>query len=239
MEEKLKSVWKTPKLKLGVKALILAASFFYLPFWFAALVACVFYFFPALNTEKLITSFLISLFLGFVFSGIVPAADFWLIAGVIFYLLLGVKDMVFINRKFVYGLLFASVMIAAFLGVLAGAVSPWLLALLLLLLFREFFSVMLPDYPKRARLFAGAFTLIGFEIFSTCSWLDLPRVFINRLWISPWHADMLSALLIFGWIALPLNLLFVSLNGRIRPKIVFGHVAGMAVLIALTLVLVF
>jgi hypothetical protein len=239
MVEKLKLVWKTPKLKLGAKALILAASFFYLPFWFSALIACLFYFYPALNTEKLLTSFFVSLFLGFVFSGIIPAADFWLIAASIFYLLLGVKDMTFINRKSVYTLLSASIIVATFFGVLSGAISPWLLALLLFLLFREFFSIILPDYPKRARLFAGIFALIGFEIFWICSWFDFPIVLMNKLWISPWHANMLGALIIFGWIALPLSLILNYLNGRIWPKLIFSHLAGMAALVVLTLVLVF
>jgi hypothetical protein len=239
MVEKLKSVWKIPKFKLGVKAFILAASFFYLPFWISALLACFFYFYPALNTGKLLTSFLVSLFLGFVFSGMIPAADFWLTAGFIFYLLLGVKDMVFVNWKPVYILLVASIIVATFFGVLSGAISPWLLALLLFVVFKEFFSIILPGYPKRSRLFAGVFSLISFELFWICSWFDFPIILINKLWISPWHADMLASLIIFSWMALPLNLALNYFDGKTRPKNIFGHLAGMAILIVLTLVLVF
>jgi hypothetical protein len=239
MAERLKSVWKIPKLRLGVKAACLAASFFYLPFWVSALLACFLYFYPALNTEKLLASFLSSLFLGFVFSEIMSAADLWLVSSVIFYLLLGVKDMVFLNQKSVYGLLFSVLMVAGFFGVLSGAISPWILALLVFILFREFFSIILPSYPKRAKLFAAAMALISFHVFWICSWFDFPQILMARLWISPEKADMLSALMIFGWIGLGLNLLTISLNGRIRPKIVFGHLAAMAVLIGLTLVLVF
>ena len=239
MAEKLKSVWKTPKLRLGVKAACLAASFFYLPFWASALLASLFYFYPALNTEKLLASFLSSLFLGFVFSGIMSAADLWLVSAVIFYLLLGVKDMVFLNQKSVYGLLFSVLMIAGFFGVLSGAISPWILALLIFILFREFFWIILPSYPKRARFLAGAMALIAFQIFWICSWFDFPQILMAKLWISPEKANMLSALMIFSWIGLGLNLLTSSLNGRIRPRIVFGHLAIMTALIGLTLVLVF
>lgn len=240
MAEKLKSVWKIPKLKLGVKALVLGVSFFYLPFWASALIASFFYFYPALNTEKLLTSFLFSLFLGFSFSdGSIPLADFWLVPAFIFYLLLGVKDMVFLNGKAVYVILNASMMIALFFGVFSGVISPWLLPFLLFLLFREFFAMVVPEYPKRAILFGSIFSLISFEIFWIYSWFGLPVVLMNRLWISPWYADMIGALFVFLWLALPLSLSLGHLSGRIRPKIIFCHLAGMAALIALTLVIVF
>ncbi|MBI3588793.1 MAG: hypothetical protein HY093_00020 [Candidatus Liptonbacteria bacterium] len=98
MVEKLKLILKPTPWSLVVKALIFGGAWLVLPFWLFLLIASYFYFVPLFKPLKFIRPFSIFLVL---ISPLFAKASLGLAAvtACIFFLILGVKDLVFVNRK--------------------------------------------------------------------------------------------------------------------------------------------
>ncbi|MDO8536749.1 MAG: hypothetical protein Q7R94_00695 [bacterium] len=102
MVEKLKSILKPIHWSLVLKSAAFGASWFFLPLWAFLVLAFYFYFIPLFKPLELSPPFFLTIF----FAAIEPA-NVWLAIffAVIFYLILGVKDLIFINRKSSYEVL--------------------------------------------------------------------------------------------------------------------------------------
>ncbi len=111
MARKLKSTLKAVPWFLAAKAIIVGAVWLYLPFWIFILAAFYFYLVPLFRPFKFAVSFIIFL----VLAAILPA--YWWIAAalaVVYALILGVKDLIFIDRRFAYETLFSFLFFIAF-----------------------------------------------------------------------------------------------------------------------------
>lgn len=96
METKLKSIFGRIHWSLALKAAIFSLGWFFLPFWAFLLIALYFYFSPLFRPLTLALPFsLLILFAAAEPKG-VPLAVFF---AVLFYLILGIKDLILINRK--------------------------------------------------------------------------------------------------------------------------------------------
>lgn len=128
--EKIKSA--TTLLDLALRAFVFVASWFFLPFWFFLLVGLYLYFVPLFRPFELALPFLILVF----FAYILPPGFFTaLLFAVLFYLILGIKDLVFIDRKSAYEIL---------------------MLLLLFIMFVRFFS----DFDNGSSTFAFFYSLL-------------------------------------------------------------------------------
>lgn len=95
MEAKLKSTLNRIPWSLLLKACILSLSWLILPFWMFLVVAFYFYFIPFFQSFKLIIPFILTMLA----SAIIPYG-FWsaVFLGVLFFFLLGIKNLIFVDR---------------------------------------------------------------------------------------------------------------------------------------------
>ena len=112
MAAKLKLISKPIPWSLLVKALLIGATWLLAPRWIFFLVALYLYANPLFHFARLLWPFTITLFAGFLMPKVIAFGDvripnvlgfFFLFF--IFYLILGIKELIFVNRKAVYGLL--------------------------------------------------------------------------------------------------------------------------------------
>lgn len=99
MAAKLELISKPIPWSLVVKAALLGGVWFFLPFPIFLILAFYFYLVPLFKPLELGACFLVTLVFSFLIPESFPSAVF---LGVVFYLILGVKDLVFIHRKAVY-----------------------------------------------------------------------------------------------------------------------------------------
>jgi len=101
MEAKLKSISKRIPWSLAVKALVFALAWWILPFGLFFVVACYLYLVPFFKPLRFLLPFLALLVL---ISPLFLARNFWVIAlgSAVFFIILGVRELLFINRKAVY-----------------------------------------------------------------------------------------------------------------------------------------
>lgn len=99
MVEKLKLQVSKIHWSLAIKAAIFALSWYFLPFWIFLFIGLYFYFVPFFQPMRHIFPFLLLLFFAFFAA---PSLWFLCFLGIIFYLLLGIKDLIFINRSDAY-----------------------------------------------------------------------------------------------------------------------------------------
>lgn len=96
MAEKLKSALKIIHWSLAFKAIVAGLSWIYFPWWLSLFVLMGLYFIPLFQTRHLFLPFLMALVLGWVLpSNVFMGA----IIAIQMYIILGVKDFIFINRK--------------------------------------------------------------------------------------------------------------------------------------------
>lgn len=102
MAAKLKSILEPVPWLLVAKAIVFSAAWYFLPFWVFLIVASYFYFFPIFQSGKFLASFLITVYLAFL-----NEPNIWLaiLLGLVFYLTIGIKDLIFVNRKISYTIL--------------------------------------------------------------------------------------------------------------------------------------
>jgi len=166
--EKLKSVLKTPKLRLGVKALILALALYVLPVWVAVFIAFIIYIRPSIFSLSFLGSF-ISLFIVFNSFQAINVFSLSLMSvfvTALFYLLLGVKNMTIFHRLPAFFALLAVIIFASLWGFFAGALSFILLAFIIFLTCRDALYSFTPS-PNRSVLLA----LISAFIVAQLSWV--------------------------------------------------------------------
>ncbi|MCL4437431.1 hypothetical protein M1513_00080 [Patescibacteria group bacterium] len=113
MAIKLKSALKTIPWSLAAKAVITAGSWLLLPFWVFVLVVFYFYFIPLFRPFKFIALFLSFLILAFLLPVNWAAA---LALAVVFFLILGIKDLIFIERRTVYEISVLLISLLAFIS---------------------------------------------------------------------------------------------------------------------------
>lgn len=129
MAAKLRSILKPIPWSLLAKAAVFGGGWLYLPFPIFLAAALYFYLVPLFNTLKLALPFVLTLIL----AGLLPHG-FWaaLVFAIIFYLILGIKGLFFINRRAAYETLVFFIMFLLFLyfffrlgGGVEGTALPW------------------------------------------------------------------------------------------------------------------
>ncbi len=121
MAAKLKLTSRTIPWSLLVKALALAAVWLALPYWLFLLLALGFYFVPFFEPRRLLLPF--GLFL--IFAAILPHTIYFaLAAALVFFLILGIKNLVLINRAAAYETLFFVFFFLTVLGFFSRLESP-------------------------------------------------------------------------------------------------------------------
>ena len=112
MQNALKSVLKNPALQLALEAVILSFLLYWSFFSWLAFIAFIFavfyfYFSPSFSWQEYLSSFLILFVSSLALRPLIPAESWWGIAFYagffgLFFILLGVKNLVFINRQLLY-----------------------------------------------------------------------------------------------------------------------------------------
>jgi hypothetical protein len=186
MATKLRSTLEKIHWPLLGKSLFVAFLWLFAPYWAFFLAALYFYFRPYFQPKKVAFSFFVLLALVFLappFHGAFAYAVAFLI-GAVFYLLLGVKDLLVINRQLAYqtlrlALLLGMLLLFFWWGQSSSLGFVWqLLALFVgfFLLYYEYFSFVFEgrgSYAPAASLVA----LILFELAWALAWL--PMGFLN------------------------------------------------------------
>lgn len=131
MATKLRSILRQIPWSLLVKAFLFALGWVVLPFWLFVVLAFGLYFFPFFNVRPLFFPFLYAVFL----AGVAPLS-FWLamILGASLFLILGIKEYLFIHRDAAYEVLILILLFASFVTLFARFPS-WEHTVLLLALF--------------------------------------------------------------------------------------------------------
>lgn len=171
MAARLRLTLRTIPWSLALKAAIFAGAWLLLPFWLFFLLALGLYFFPPFEPGRLLWPYLATLFFAAVFSPTLLSALF---LGLIFYLVLGIKDLIFIYRFQAYEALIFLLFTLGFLNFFLRydrLIAPDLLpaslglALLFTLLLRGFFLYGAEENklpPGRGMLLPGlALFLLG------------------------------------------------------------------------------
>lgn len=102
METKLRLILKRIHWSLALKAAILAVVWMVLPGWAFLILSAYLYFVPFFDPWKLFLPFLVFLFLAFTGP---PNPGFALILGSLFYVILGIKDLILIDRRSAYDIM--------------------------------------------------------------------------------------------------------------------------------------
>ncbi len=198
MEEKLKSISKTIPWSLALKAAAFGLGWYILPFWSFLLLGLGMYFIPLFQPVRLLLPFLLAVS----FAAVLPYSP-WaaVMLGVIFFFILGIKDLIFIRR---------------------GAAYETLVFLLLFLIFLNYFArfSVWNDWAGLAlgilAAAASAFLLRGFILYrvpAAGEWTRRKRFLLFSL----------AGLLLWQWQTV---LLFLPLNFFYQTAILFlGAVA--------------
>jgi len=236
MAIKLKSVLKNPQLQLAFKALIFGGFLVLaklgglgvVPVIFFLLTAFLLYSRPLFNAFSFIVSFLLLVIVSLSVLKIFPyEGNYFLLAvffsSFLFYLLLGVKNLVFIDRAFWFNFFGLALFYAVFLIFFWADKSTFfvikslLLFLVVLFLSRDFLSISVPDYP-----FPQKKTL--------ASWL-LAFIMLELAWV--------ISLLPLGFInSANLAIMSVFLLGDVTINYLRGALTRRAILIDVTLFVV-
>lgn len=205
METKLPSILRRIPWSLALKSLAAGLAWYALPLWAALLAAVYFYFAPLFEARKFAFPFLVLLFL--MWAEPVSFLMALVLAGV-FFLLLGIKDLVFIDRSSAYEILvmlLEALIVVRFAGRIGAAawVSAPALACVLFLLLLGFLSheqAAVPSEAARSRrlrraVMAGAGALLFGEYLTVLSFLPLwaPYASIAAMFFLFLLAETLSA----------------------------------------------
>lgn len=186
MATKLKSALEKIHWPLLVKSVLLTLFWWFSPAWAFLLCALYFYFSPYFQPWKVMCSFLIFLALAFLIPPL-SGAFFYatgVAIGIVYYLILGVKDLLLINRQFAYQtlrlILITGVLLLFFWwGQSSSLQFVWRLFALFVALFvlhYEYFSFVLEKRSGNA--FSAALTaFLLFQIAWVLAWL--PMGFLN------------------------------------------------------------
>ncbi|MFA5052836.1 MAG: hypothetical protein WC565_02160 [Parcubacteria group bacterium] len=142
---------KTPKLRLGVKAVALALALYFLPVWAAGILAAFLYFWPLTFSFSFVLSFIAFLLSAgsfFIanfspFSGW-PGVIASVIVAALFVLLLGVKNVIFIRRAPFFFVFLGVIIFASLYGFFAGIIHLPILALVVFFFCRDALASFTP-----------------------------------------------------------------------------------------------
>ncbi len=215
MVEKLKLTVKQIHWSLSVKALAFALAWFFLPFWLFLLLALGLYLTPLFQSVRLALPLLATLFL----AGVSETGNIWVAVslGLVFYLLLGVKDLVLVNRGIA---LRTCIYLLLFLGVIrfCAAVANWegagvflapvLPALALFFLLRQLFR--LEPSPTPGGIPPAVAAAIGALLFWEAAWVAI------LLPLAPLH----QAAVLFISVAMAIEFLVGSLRQNLTRSTV-------------------
>jgi hypothetical protein len=172
MGKKLRSVLRIPRLRLALKAVLLALAAQFLPAWIFVLLAVLAYFSDAgihffFSYLFLIIAglFAVSHLSSFVF---VP---FFALAAAAFF---GVKEMIFVSRGRIHFVFLILCLSFYFYGALSGLIGLFPLAVAVFFVFRDFMAGLSGSRPSTLNLFALAAALILAELSWLHLWLPLP-----------------------------------------------------------------
>ena len=182
MAEKLKSISRRIPWSLLLKALAFGLAWLILPKWLAMVLAVILYFRPFFSALRLLVPFAALLVVGLFLPGVWWAAFYEF---VIFFLILGLKELIFIDRRGVYGLVFWLLNFMFFFQFFlrveqAQAASAFwgslLLALGVFLLARSFFAYEREEHKNNFQ--AGLYALLVWQL----AWvlLFLPMSFFYK-----------------------------------------------------------
>ena len=227
MVEKLKSVFKTPKLRLVAKAFILALALYALPMWVAILLAYILYARHSTLFLNFLGSF-ISLFIVFSALKTIDTLSPILISifiATLFYILLGVKNITFRHRLQAFFIFLAAIAFISLWGFFTGALSFILLAFIIFLTCRDALYSFTPS-PNRSVLLA----LVSAFVITQLSWA------IFYLNIPVWLAVTTTALVFAGFF----HLIIQHLRGALfRSDAPFLAVAAIITAFAILIMAVF
>ena len=176
MEEKLRSILKRSHWSLAIRAAVFALAWLFIaPLSFAAfaVVALYLYFFPAFRSLRLFLPFVILL----VLSAISPASG-WvaLLFGAMFFILLGIKELVLVDRVSMYQYLCLLILFLCYLNYFSRF-QTWLNgALLVAALLAAAFYFLIGDGKRHIRAAIATAAFIIWQI--TAALLFLPQTFM-------------------------------------------------------------
>lgn len=196
---------------LILRAAIFGAVWFFLPKWVFLLVGIYFYFFPFFRPLKLAIPFLLTIFFAVIEPQSIWQAAFF---SVLFYLILGIKDLIFINRRSAYEVL---------------------VLLLLFLVFVSFFSHI--DNWNRSPVFFYAFALGAAFFFLIRGFITYSETTELKEGPAIWRRELalgIAALLVWqislALLFLPLNFLYQSalsfLVATIFVEVISDYLSG-------------
>ncbi len=102
MAERLKLISKQTPWFLVIKAALFGVAWFFLPWWVFLGISCALYFLPAFQTARLMVPFLLLLGFSMVWPMGIDAMfriGLAVTLGILFFFILGIKELIFINRK--------------------------------------------------------------------------------------------------------------------------------------------
>ncbi len=227
MAEKLKSVLKTPKLRLGAKAFAIALALYALPLWAAVLFAFVLYLRQPAFSMNFLGTF-VSLFIvfnAFQSANILPLVLISALAAVLFYVLLGVKNMAFLHRLTAFFILLAITVFASLWGFFAGALSLLLASFVIFLVCRDALASFTPA-PNRSVFLAAVSAFVVAQLSWAIFYLNIPV----------WLAVTTTALVFAGFF----HLIIQHLRGALfRSDAPFLAVAAIITAFAILIMAVF
>jgi len=232
MEARLESTLRTIPWWLTLKAAIFGAAWLLLPFWLFFLLALALYFFPLFEPGRLAVPLLSTLFFTWLLTPNLWAAVF---LGLLFFFILGIKDLIFIHRFPAYEALIFLLFALAFLnffahfdrpnapGLLPGLGLLFLFFALLYWSFLRYGERSLPGgIPARRKFLTGLLAL-----FLLGEWLAV-LVFL------PLNFFLATALLLLGAVSL-VELLWSHAEKKLTCREILVHFS--AALVFLTIVL--
>lgn len=196
----LRSLLRGPKLRSGVKALVLASSFFFLPIWATGVLAFFFYWMPSAFASEFFGTVLALGFVTFSFIGRFPLWEVAVASSLAFFLILGVKNVFLPKRAMIFSIVSAALFIALSFGIFSRFISLPLFAIAVFLVAREGFKAF-TTLSQRAGVSAAIVALVLSEIAWVLGWF----------FISPLSATVIE--LFFA--ASLVNLIFRHLRGEI------------------------
>lgn len=214
MVEKLKLILKRTHWSLAVKALVFGLVWLFLPYWLFFILAIYFYFVPLFKPLPLAFPFSLTLILSY----IVPQNFFMAVfLASIFYLTLGIKDLIFVERKDAYEtltLLLVFIMLFKFVNGFLGWVD-WYLPILLFVvsvaLYSLFSGFRKYNHPESTQV-SGIREFLSFGLFA---FFEFQLVLVTLLLpISYFY----KISLVFLTAMLVSRLVFMNLSGNIRRR---------------------
>ncbi|HTY39633.1 MAG TPA: hypothetical protein VMC43_00890 [Candidatus Paceibacterota bacterium] len=150
---------------LIVRAVIFGGAWLILPFWAFAVLAFGMYFFPLFQPFLLFVPFLLTI----VFAGLL-GTSLWgaVFLGILFYLVIGIKDLILIDRRRAYHILTFLIFLALFLNFFYHYPRPDVpfaafgLGLIFFIVFRGFVAYIIPEAGEahRATFVSGLAALL-------------------------------------------------------------------------------